>query len=381
VQDFVAHWFPERHLYLRSGDQTHAILLSRRHQLVAVGVVAGVLVWTVFATLSLAAMALISNGHDNAMAKTTAYYERLNADRQARLQVAAAALGRASGSIEGMAKDIEKRHAALAWLLQDMKNGRGADLAQLKPVDPSELATKAPAAQIAAVRDDQARLLAQAETLARTRADRLRLAIKLAGLDPSGLTDRTNSAVGMGGPMIDEKDPRALAAILDVDEDFAVRIQHTARNLTDTRTLSDAAQRLPLSRPVASPMGTSTFGVRMDPFTRHAAFHAGQDFGGSIGSPIFSTAPGQVAFTGQRNGYGNVVEVDHGGGFKTRYAHLSSISVSVGQHVTLGQRVGSMGSTGRSTGPHLHYEVWENGSVRDPSRFFKAGDNVQQAQP
>lgn len=96
-------------------------------------------------------------------------------------------------------------------------------------------------------------------------------------------------------------------------------------------------------------------------------------------TPIHSTAPGVVSFTGVRSGYGNVVEVDHGRGFKTRYAHLASIAVSVGQHVAVGQRLGGMGSTGRSTGTHLHYEVWVNGRAQNPNRFVKAGAYVQQA--
>ena len=79
-----------------------------------------------------------------------------------------------------------------------------------------------------------------------------------------------------------------------------------------------------------------------------------------------------------RNGYGNTVEVDHGHGFKTRYGHLSAISVTVGQQVAVGQRIGAMGSTGRSTGTHLHYEVWVNGRPQNPLRFVKAGDYVQQ---
>src|SRR3569623_2102166 len=95
-------------------------------------------------------------------------------------------------------------------------------------------------------------------------------------------------------------------------------------------------------------------------------------------TPVFATAPGIVSFTGVRSGYSNTVEIDHGRGFKTRYAHLAGIAVGVGQHVGLGQRVGAMGSTGRSTGTHLHYEIWQNGRVQDPTRFLKAGDYVRQ---
>ncbi len=79
-----------------------------------------------------------------------------------------------------------------------------------------------------------------------------------------------------------------------------------------------------------------------------------------------------------RTGYGNTIEIDHGGGFKTRYAHLQAIAVGVGQRVAVGQRIGAMGSTGRSTGPHLHYEIWVDGKPQNPDRFLRAGDYVQQ---
>jgi murein DD-endopeptidase MepM/ murein hydrolase activator NlpD len=168
-----------------------------------------------------------------------------------------------------------------------------------------------------------------------------------------------------------------LAAVLDVDEGFAARIQHAARDLTAVRSLDEEARKLPLAEPVADPVRSSPFGARIDPFTRQGAFHPGQDFSGAANTAIRATAPGVVSFTGQRTGYGNVVEIDHGGGFKTRYAHLQSIGVSMGQRVALGERIGGMGGTGRSTGVHLHYEVWENGRVQDPARFLRAGDYVQ----
>jgi murein DD-endopeptidase MepM/ murein hydrolase activator NlpD len=112
--------------------------------------------------------------------------------------------------------------------------------------------------------------------------------------------------------------------------------------------------------------------------TGEPAFHSGQDFAGQFMSLIAATAPGVVSFTGVRSGHGNTVEIDHGHGFKTRYAHLEAISVNVGEHVALGQRIGAMGSTGRSTGTHLHYEVWVAGRSQNPLRFIRAGDYVQQ---
>jgi murein DD-endopeptidase MepM/ murein hydrolase activator NlpD len=123
---------------------------------------------------------------------------------------------------------------------------------------------------------------------------------------------------------------------------------------------------------------TSSYGVRFDPFTTAPAFHAGQDFAGAYLSPVEATGPGVVSFAGARSGYGNTVEVDHGQGFKTRYAHLAAISVRPGQRVALGQKLGGMGSTGRSTGVHLHYEVWVNGRAQNPARFLKAGKYVHE---
>ena len=369
-------WFPERHIHLRSGDDTRDFVLTTRSQIIVVLLATLIGGWCLFATGSFAWNSLAQAGQDDTVAKMTAYYERMNADRQARLTAAVTALNRASGSIEGMAKDIEKRHEALAWLLQDFRGTKSSG-AVLKPVDQASLASRSPAEQMAAVREDQDRLLTAAESTARNRAERLRVAIRMTGLDPKHLAAPGLTAVG--GPLAGETDPRALAAELNVDEDYAVRVQHAARDVLDFRVLSAEAEHVPMARPVTEAYRSSTYGVRKDPFTGHPAFHAGQDFAGGYGSAIYSTAPGVVAFTGVRTGYGNVVEVDHGSGFKTRYAHLASISVRPGQRIGVGFRVGAMGSTGRSTGPHLHYEVWENGRVRDPTRFLKAGDHVQQA--
>jgi murein DD-endopeptidase MepM/ murein hydrolase activator NlpD len=224
---------------------------------------------------------------------------------------------------------------------------------------------------------DQERLIDAAETFAKSRAERLRLAMRMAGLDAGSFTGRGGSS--LGGPLIEAKDPRALAAVLDVDEDFAGRIQHAATDMSDMRKLSAASQKLPFYRPTNNPALSSSYGVRFDPFTHRPAFHSGLDFPGAFYTPIMATAPGVVSFTGVRSGYGNTVEVDHGNGFKTRYAHLQAASVRVGQRVAIGQRIAAMGSTGRSTGPHLHYEVWVNGRAQNPNRFLKAGEYVQQA--
>ena len=123
---------------------------------------------------------------------------------------------------------------------------------------------------------------------------------------------------------------------------------------------------------------TLVVGMCLQPLSAKDVLKPGLDFAGPFMTPIYATAPGVVSFTGVRTGYGNVVEIDHGGGFKTRYAHLASYSVKPGDRVAVGTRIAAMGSTGRSTGVHLHYEVWMNGRPQNPARFVKAGDYVQQ---
>ena len=367
--------FQERHLYVRSGGEMRAFALSSARQMTIVSALAVCAAWMGISTASMLMGAVRQSHSDSALAQTKAKYERWIADRQARLNSAVAQLGASSGSMDDLANTMEKRHAALAMLLTDARGAPGMVEALGPMLVGRENVAGSPMQRIQAVRQDQEQLIEAAETFAKSRADRLRLAFRLAGLDP---TVYASPSDGLGGPLIEAKDPRALGAILDVDPDFATRIQHAAIDLTAMRGLSDAAEDLPLARPTQGTSESSGFGVRLDPFTGRPAFHAGQDFAGPMMTPIRATAPGVISFTGIRSGYGNTIEIDHGRGFKTRYAHLAKIDVSVGQHVALGETIGGMGSTGRSTGPHLHYEVWVNGRAQNPLRFVKAGDYVQQ---
>ena len=127
---------------------------------------------------------------------------------------------------------------------------------------------------------------------------------------------------------------------------------------------------MPSRMPIAHSYITSGFGGRADPFNGGAAFHKGIDFHAVTGDPVLSVADGVVSYAGVRSGYGNVVEVDHGNGYVTRYAHNSRLLVRVGDLVRSGQQVAKAGSTGRSTGAHVHFEVWENGRVLNPRKFL-----------
>ena len=225
---------------------------------------------------------------------------------------------------------------------------------------------------MAALRETEAGLVSAAELDAQARLKDSRAAFRATGLDARPYMAQAISPAGLSP--LELRDARVLAAHLDVDPTLARQVQHTARDLMAAQALSAAAAALPLATPVDDPVRSSPFGTRTDPFTGVAAFHPGQDFSGHYGQPIHVTAPGVVSFVGQRTGYGNCVEVDHGHGFKTRYGHLEAFAAGVGQAVKTGDVIGRMGSTGRSTGVHLHYEVWASGRLLNPAPFLKAGD-------
>lgn len=138
------------------------------------------------------------------------------------------------------------------------------------------------------------------------------------------------------------------------------------------RSLAGIPQVLPASLEFIS----SGFGYRADPFNGGAAFHAGLDFRGPIGAPIHAAAKGKVSFAGVKQGYGNVIEIDHGNGLLTRYAHMSRFAARVGQPVDAGAVIGAIGNTGRSTGPHLHFEVRIHDRPVNPRPFLEAAPHV-----
>lgn len=182
---------------------------------------------------------------------------------------------------------------------------------------------------------------------------------------------------GVGGPEVALRDARIEGIS---DPDFTAAYLGATAHVKELDALFSALHHVPLATPVHGTQFeiTSGFGPRIDPFTHRVGFHPGIDFGGPWGAIIASTAAGVVVWAGPRAGYGNMVEIDHGYGFRTRYGHLSSILVRVGDKVGNGAPIGRLGSTGRSTGPHVHYEVWVADTLRDPARFIGLGHQVLQ---
>jgi murein DD-endopeptidase MepM/ murein hydrolase activator NlpD len=199
-----------------------------------------------------------------------------------------------------------------------------------------------------------------------SRVRRMRGVFTDLGLDMAQLEGATpRSAVG--GPFV----PVKLAADAGPFERQLYRINTTRAQVERlNRTLALVPYRKPVIGEVEF---TSGFGVRSDPFLGRPAMHTGLDFRAQRGDPVRATANGKVASSGWAGGYGRMVEIDHGNGLSTRYGHLSEISVKVGDTIKIGQVIGAVGSTGRSTGPHLHYETRIDGDAVDPQKFLRAG--------
>ncbi len=161
-----------------------------------------------------------------------------------------------------------------------------------------------------------------------------------------------------------------LGALGDLSKQLDNRSQQL--NVLETMMMTNnlQAEVEPAGRPITRGWLSSYFGLRTDPFTGRRVHHSGIDFAGKLGSDIVAVASGVVTFAGRRSGYGNLVEVNHGKGYSTRYGHALSIDVKVGDTIKKGQVVAKMGTTGRSTGPHVHFEVLNNGRAVNPKRYI-----------
>ena len=360
---------PEREIFLRSGGQVKFVRISRRAQLTAIGITSAALLGWGGMTLSMLA------------GSASVAQERAALAQQGRsVATAATKVEGYRKSVEDLAQDLEARQDFMDDLYKTHfgeeggAKAEGADMAAPTKADKSDALTAkislapeaAPLVRLEARQRQFATLLTAA---VERRADKAAAAIRSFGLNPDMLA-RT-AARAQGGPFVPWKgDKGALTDELENLADAMSRMEFLERSLLT----------IPSGQPTAAPMLTSSYGYRRDPFNGHAAFHAGLDFPGRYGQPITAAADGKVSYVGQRQGYGNVVEVEHGNGIMTRYAHLSGFASRVGQKVARGDTVGRMGSTGRSTGTHLHFEVRLNGQAVNPRPFLEARKDVLQVQ-
>ena len=214
---------------------------------------------------------------------------------------------------------------------------------------------------------EQLRKVELVKVSARKKASRLRKVIAKTGLSADRLKLPPQARRNLGGPFVPYKyDPNAPA--------FERAVYRLQQHALEADRLRRIIRHIPIQRPLPDSAGVSSnFGRRVDPFNGRLATHTGVDFRERHGTPVHASAAGRITKAGYNGGYGKMVEIDHGNGITSRYAHLSAISVSSGQWIPAGKRVGKIGSTGRSTGPHLHYEVRINDAPVNPMRFLRAG--------
>ncbi len=235
-------------------------------------------------------------------------------------------------------------------------------------------------AQVAFLEGRMTSMQATQQTIVQNLTDRARMTVVqiektiiMTGLDIDGLLDSAAGKVsGEGGPFV----PVSRALRSTEERTMLASIQKLDSEVGRWERLQQVLHKLPLSAPLDNYQLLSGFGERQDPFTGQRAMHYGLDLKNALGSPVLATAPGTVVYAGWMRDYGRVVEIDHGLGVHTRYAHLKSIKVKVGQKVEFRQEIGKLGNSGRSTGSHLHYEVQVNGKPHDPMNFMEAGKYV-----
>ena len=276
------------------------------------------------------------------------------------------------------ARRIEQRQALITAALTG--NGDAKALAVATPsIDPAADKLAADVVKpLVKVEGRQVQLAGVAQALLEKRYADTAATVRKLGLRPERIAKRSRGAAmstGMGGPMIAANSEEA-SADLRADAQFRTLFQ-TWKKLD---TLQQGAIAIPSVQPVHALSFTSNFGIRSDPFRGTAAMHAGVDIPGPLGTPIYATADGIVAHAGRQGGYGNMVELNHGKGIATRYGHLSKILVADHTRVTRGQLIALMGSTGRSTGSHLHYEVRIDGHAVNPVPFLTTADYLLAAQ-
>jgi murein DD-endopeptidase MepM/ murein hydrolase activator NlpD len=363
-------WFPDREFFMRSEGQVRFIKVSSRLQLFAAGgITALLLVWA----LTIAAMALSSYVSNQ---------DRLSLlEREAKVATSESRLNAYGQDIGKVADDLKRRQTFIESVVDAHLGDLPKDAAAAKPgetvsdssSEAAQTVKKVSLAlpQAATLAQVEARQLSLIEVLTRI-ADRRSAAAqaKLAslGLNSHAALASLDDKSAQGGPL--------LTLATSADGSIDPRFQRFGLSLARMDALERNVARLPQVLPASLDYISSGFGFRIDPFTGAGAFHPGLDFRGPVGAPIFAAARGTVSFVGQRSGYGNCVEIDHGNGLVTRYAHMSGFRTVQGKVVQPGEVIGLIGSTGRSTGPHLHFEVRINDHPVNPRPFLEAVPHV-----
>ena len=363
----MAGWFVDREFFMRANGQVRFLKISAVLQRRVAG----------FAVFIVGTWLMITLGM--AINQFSISFERMAlSEQQAKVQSAEERVANYRESIDDVTKDLERRQAMLESLNEQYLDS--------DPVAASEITTSQTeedktvkkisalipeAAGLAQIEARQIRFAEKLTKVAVARTQKAEAAIRQFGLNPEVLARQTTS--GQGGPFI----PFFGKSKKQIGDPRFMRL---ASSLNKMDAMERALAGIPSSMPAAIMLMSSGFGYRHDPFTGAGAMHSGLDFKGPTGTSILAAADGKVTFAGNQGCYGNCIEITHANGLVTRYAHLSGFNVSLGQAVKRGIQIARMGSTGRSTGSHLHFEVRLNGQAINPNKFLEAHPDVLEVQ-
>ncbi len=421
-----SRFFKERQIYHRSDGVVHFISMSSKTQIALAIIVGAALLWVAYASVNVVfkEQIIVAKDRDSRIMETT-YSKRLH-DAQRAYDDVSELNQIIKQNFDETLSDISSRHqllqnmverkAAIDQGLQTLSQGLsqaggpngqhptngnrvmvdvapgeptprqsrmsaarklGAEQVRKNDTPQGGAASEAIKAMNKAAADlytEQMMLLASLEEKATQQSEQLSLVLASAGVPVESLVvpaKISNTMLAQGGPFIDLNAGSEAAAV------FYQHANRAAAAVDELAAIHKALQNVPLSSPlVVGRRFTSGFGIRRDPINGKYSRHNGIDFAAPWASPVTATADGIVHFAGTRSGFGRVVEINHGNGFITRYAHMNRISVKTGQKVRLHDKVGELGSSGRSTGPHVHYEVLYKGKPLNPRRFIEAGRYV-----
>ncbi len=415
-QEWRGKYFPERQLFLRSEGRVRFLTIGSYTQLAASTATVIALVWGAVTTFAFFTRDLTLEEKEQAIASMSAQYEALSTDfstleqeverralqleeRQKFLEeiiekTDTSALTRPVADLETIDPEtseetepqsyeapqekisqldrVEKRKPSQLTFLENMIGVGKAEAAAFSNVDRRKHLLQRLENMEERQRNLANYLLAKADQQIRA----IDTVLKPTSLDQNKLVAQfIGDPSAMGGPYVPEQGFEPVFTPYD-SLSFS-QLQDTYLRL---EMVTNVLNSFPIGEPAENYYLSSRFGRRKDPLKKTWANHPGLDLAGWPGTAIYATAPGKVVHAGWYGPYGKMVEIEHGNGFKTRYGHMRKVRVKEGDEVTLGQRVGDMGKTGRVTGTHLHYEIWFEGSVRDPMPFMKAASDVREIQ-
>lgn len=388
-------YFPERQLFLRSEGRVRFLTIHSYVQMAIASALLFALIWGVITSYAYLTRDILLESKNKTISTMSNQYKTLSNDFSA------------------LEAEVERRAVLLEERQRFLEDMLSADVPAAEPVD-TENGNGLPNDAISPAEEEEASLLSrifagpEAQATQPTNIDRRTALLgRLQNIEASqrhlvnGLADDIDAQLSriettlepteltvadlipaqqenigaVGGPFIPEQSFGDVFQANDGDA-FTTLIEKQSR----LKMVTNALDSFPVGKPTEKYYISDRFGSRRDPFTKVRSQHYGLDMAGWPGSAIEATSAGRVIYAGWYGPYGNMVEVDHGNGFRTRYGHMRKLSVKKNEQVELGQKLGEMGKTGRATGTHLHYEVWFNDKVRDPMPFIKAAENVLKIQ-